>query len=167
MSGSAEIPYDVDVYRVIKPAMMALHIPEGAMYPTWEAFRPTDDDKRYSPIRVSVWDSRLTSVRQAKLLRVAASAINTDRGVIRDLHAFALVVACVTQRAQEFKSQKMRAVLDPGGVAPEIAMMPGAEGHAGIEGLDRQPGQPKPEWKDLLLALAKCCRAASEEPTAP
>ncbi|WP_434042707.1 MULTISPECIES: hypothetical protein [Sorangium] len=156
-----EIPPKVDVYRVLKPTM--IHAPHGARLPTWEAFRPTDEDKSRAPARVSVWDSRRTTVQQAKEMRIAAASADPQRRIsTSDLHAFELLVEHVLITAQKFNNQRMRVVLDPDGISETICSMSGADGHSGIEGLDKPNGAPKSVWKDMLLALAECCRPASD-----
>lgn len=153
------IPPEVDVLRVIKPKM-AIHVPEGARYPTWEAMRPTEEDKERLPVRVSVWDSRRTSVTEAVALRVAATQADPARTNDEDFLAFALEVAAVRDVGAELNNQRMRVVRDPDGIVQCIALLPGADGHSGIEGLDREPGTPKADWKKLLGALARKCRPA-------
>jgi hypothetical protein len=150
------LPPNVDVYRVVKPAM--IHAPTGAMYPTWEAFRPTDVDKRHNPVRVSVWDSRKTTAKQSAELRVQAAAADAARQGAGRLHVFALDTSRITGIGVKFNNQKLRAVSDPDGIAESIASLPGADGHSGIEGLDKAPGAPKHEWKNMLDELATCCK---------
>jgi hypothetical protein len=154
------IPQEVDVYRVIRPRMI-IYVPSGAKYPTWEAFRPTDQDKRQTPVRVSVWDSRRTTSRQAKALRVAATEADATRQSDA-LQVFELGVSDVVRTGERFKNPRMRVVRDPEGITAEIISLPGADGHSGIEGLDRDDGTPKSEWKQVLNALAERCRPADD-----
>lgn len=151
------VPPHADVYRVLRPAMVALHVPDGAVYPTWEAFAPTKEDKKCHPVRVSVWDSTRTTVAQAKLLRIAAIESDSSRAIASELYAFALAMSDLVQLATRFDNQRVRAVLDPDGLVRDLALLPGADGHAGIEGLDRREGELKLRWKELLLAIARCC----------
>jgi hypothetical protein len=39
----------------------------------------------------------------------------------------------------------------------ELASRPGADGHAGIEGLERPAGQPKLLYRELRQAIADAC----------
>lgn len=158
---SMPLPTDAEVYRVIRPKMV-IHIPLGAIYPTWEAFRPTDQDKEQKPVRVSVWDANRTTSRQAKTLRITATEADAARPVADDLHVFALGVADVTSTGERFKNNRMRVVHDPDGITNELACLPGADGHSGIEGLDRENGTPKNEWKQVLLALAGLCKPVED-----
>lgn len=149
----------VDVYRVIKPKM-TYHIPDGALYPTWEALVPSTEDKRHTPVRVSVWDSRKTTAQQAVDMRNAASGENS-RQQPDDFYVFSMSTSDVEQASKKYKNDKLRVVSDPDGIPPSIATMPGVDGHAGIEGLDLEKGQPKPSWKSLLSDLAACCKLVS------
>ena len=46
----------------------------------------------------------------------------------------------------------LRVVRDP--LEPPLAEMPGADGHCGIEGLARRPGEPKALYRELRVRLA-------------
>ncbi|HEX3483368.1 MAG TPA: hypothetical protein VHT91_50500 [Kofleriaceae bacterium] len=107
--------------------------------PTWETFRPSSDDKddaqrRGGQVRVSVWDSTLTTTTQARAFRDKDTLVLRG-GVQHVLEASAQAVVC-----------------DP--LTPPNDARPGADGHAGIEGLDRANGEQKQSWKNRLDCVA-------------
>ncbi|MCZ7681549.1 MAG: hypothetical protein M5U28_23230 [Sandaracinaceae bacterium] len=109
--------------------------------PTARDVRPSDGDKhdakeRGVPVRVSVWDEERTSARQAADFRSVRPLLV--------LRALGSEVASV--------GETIRIVYDPLGGAD--ASRPGAEGHAGIEGLDRPDGHPRAAWNKFLDDVA-------------
>lgn len=119
-------------------------IPPGYSLPTGDAFEPSTDDKeearkRAQPVRVSVWDLELTTVEQAKAFRAS-----------EQLLAFDLMVQDVIDVRQLFNCHRLRVVADPFDVS-----QPGAYGHCGIEGLDRQKGEDRKTYRATLDELAK------------
>lgn len=93
------------------------------------------------PPRLSVFDSHLTSVAQARDIRGVAgesAAYGLRVSEAREVHVPGLA--------------PLRIVRDP--LDPPLAQMPGAEGHCGIEGLARHPGQPKALYRELRVRLA-------------
>lgn len=149
-----------NVYRVVRPGM-TIHVPPDAKGPTWEAFRPTDEDKGREPVRVSVWESSRTTPLQAKDMRIKAAESSASRAPASELYVFVLRVADVMTIASRFSNQRIRVVLDPDGLASILVGMSGSEGHSGIEGLDRERATPKDKWKQLLGALASNCKPAA------
>lgn len=144
------IPDDVDVYRVLPPSL--IHKPPGAKLPTWEAFRPTDEDKKHKPIRVSVWDSTKTTAREAVGLR---RALATDPA--RPFDAYAVCTGLVVAAGRRNGRADVQVVLDPAGLHQALVGQPGAAGHSGIEGLS-QGAAAKPAWKTFLNEIAEACR---------
>jgi hypothetical protein len=111
--------------------------------PTWQELAPSEADKqdaltRDGPVRVSVWDAQLTTIAAAKAFRSRSTIVLS-----------AQVSAVVAVGAREV-------VYDPLPM-PEAARE-GADGHCGIEGLERPPGEPRPRWKDRLQRVADCFR---------
>lgn len=144
-----------DVYRVIEPR--PIHLPDGAKYPTWDAFNPSSKDKSRIPVRVSVWDSAKTPAARAVEFRMLA--YEGDKALAKsEFQAYELKVSTVSAVGAAHDNERMRVVYDPTGVPETIAHLPGADGHSGIEGLDRSAKTPRPKWKDMLRALADHCK---------
>ena len=114
--------------------------PEG-WRPTYQELAPTDEDRRDAeangcPVRVSVWDSTLTSAAEARAFRGRTV-------LVLDAQVESVVTAGATA-----------VVYDP--LASPDAERPGAAGHAGVEGLERARGHGKLEWRARLQAIADC-----------
>ncbi len=113
--------------------------------PSWQDLAPSSDDKQHAestgrPVRVSVWDAALTTTDQALSFRGRATLVITAQ--VNDVVA-AGATAVVYDRLE----------------APD-ADRPGAAGHAGIEGLVRQDGEPRTAWKTRLQRIADVFHAA-------
>lgn len=106
--------------------------------PTAAAFEPSSEDKKVTPVRVSVWDEHLTTVDQAASFR----------------HERPLLVLRA-DRCADVVAVGVRVVYDPL-PAPEDER-PGAAGHCGIEGLERGT-RPRPEWRAMLDRIAEAFR---------
>ena len=95
--------------------------------PTWRALEPSSEDKRNSPVRVSVWNLRVCTGQDA---RATWSRPNYAE--------FTLLVADVLDARQSWGFATVRVVEDPldGGTLADMA-------HCGIEGLNKQPSEGK------------------------
>jgi len=108
-------------------------------------FELSQNDKAHAktgqPPRLSVFDAERTTPEQAKAIW----------GMERDSAAFGLRVLGI--RAIHVAGlPPLRVVRDP--LAPPLGEMPGADGHCGIEGLARRPGEPKALYRELRVRLA-------------
>lgn len=93
------------------------------------------------PPRLSVFDAERTTAAQARAIR----------GVEKEDVAFGLRVPAI--RALPVAGRDpLRVVRDP--LDPPLAEMPGADGHCGIEGLSRRPGEPRALVRELRVRLA-------------
>jgi hypothetical protein len=93
------------------------------------------------PPRLSVFDKERTTVAQARAIR----------GGEKEAVAFGLRVPDI--RAVSLAGREpLRVVRDP--LESPLAEMPGADGHCGIEGLSRRPGEPKALVRELRVRLA-------------
>lgn len=118
--------------------------------PTHLDFRPSSEDERAAadtgkPVRLSVWDETLTTVAQARAFREA------DVLVLR-------VAAAAVRVAATSRPDPVDVVYDE--LPAEDRMKPGGSGHAGIEGLDRPPGESKSAKaarRNLRQAIADEC----------
>lgn len=122
-------------------------IPAGIPYPNGVAIEPSQEDKAHAKntdtaVRVSVWDVTRTTVAQAVALRETS----------KSYRKFHLEVFDVKQASETFQNPRLRVVEDP--LPPELSSHGGADGHCGIEGLDRG-STPRPVWRDMLNELAK------------
>jgi len=89
---------------------------------------------------VSVWDEMRTTAAEARTFRDGPT----------------IVVRVGVQEALDIAARHRHALAilyDP--LDPPDDTHPGADGHSGIEGLERAKAQPKPEWRKLLEDLAK------------
>ena len=136
------LPPEAHVLRLPRP-------PPDFMVDRWQAtshqFEPSTIDKEHAarlgkPIRVSVWDESLTTIEQARSFRGGPTIVM--RVDVRDV----LDIADSTDRM-------MRVVYDH--LTPPDDSRPGAEGHAGIEGLERAPEEPRQAWRARLNRLAE------------
>lgn len=139
-----ELDPESEVLRVVR--VKTMFIPEGAMLPTLEAFRPSREDEeeakeRGKPVRVSVWNKQLTTIEEAKGFR------NTED----PLRVFGSLAGAIKEVGLNFNEIRIRVVADP--LEPHLGS--GAIGHCGIEGLDRLPGSAKVRHKELLDEIAK------------
>ncbi len=113
--------------------------------PSYEDFQPSSTDKNQAvalgkPVRVSVWDHEFTTVEEARSFRAApALVVVVENGAI-------------AQIARQQQLAALRTVYDS--LAPPDNEMPGAAGHAGIEGLDKTTGLSKLQRRELLEDIA-------------
>lgn len=95
--------------------------------PTWRALEPSSEDKRHTPVRVSVWN---LSVCTGAGARAAWSRPNYAE--------FTLSAADVLEARKHWGISTVRVVEDP-----RLGGTPADAAHCGIEGLDKQPGEGK------------------------
>ena len=113
--------------------------------PDWSILNPSTGDKEHArlhkkPVRVSVWDDARTTIEQARGFRAGPTI------VLRFSVQVILDVASAT-------GCSMHVVYDP--LEPPHDEQPGADGHAGIEGLERGPEENKPKWKERLSTITQ------------
>jgi hypothetical protein len=109
-------------------------------------FEPSSEEKRQMPVRVSVWDACLTRAEEAAGFRSAG------RLLVLRADAVAAVLAV---------DDSLRVVYDPL-TDSALAARPGANGHAGIEGLVRRPKEDRPQQKLRLSRVADVFRLERE-----
>lgn len=110
-------------------------------------FELSENDKRHaeetgSPPLLSVFDGARTKVAQAVAIR----------GVQAEAAAFGLRVEDIREIQVVGLERRLRVRRDP--LAPPLSDMPGADGHCGIEGLDRRPFEEKWLYRELRVHLA-------------
>jgi len=110
-------------------------------------FDLSENDKRDGERRgrvplLSVFDGERTLVEQGIVIRgiEAASA------------AYGLRVESVRSVRVLGFARPLRVLRDP--LEPPLSELPGAEGHCGIEGLDRRPGEEKRLYREVRVLLA-------------
>jgi hypothetical protein len=135
------LPDEAQTLRLPKPPPE--FVPDN-WRPSGKEFEPNTGDKKHAedrgkPVRVSVWDESRTTRAQARSFRPAPTLI------------LGLSVQDVSSVADVFK-RELRIVYEPLD-APEDAQA-GADGHAGIEGLDRAKAEEKKAWRAVLDELA-------------
>jgi hypothetical protein len=117
--------------------------------PSYEDFQPSSTDKKQAeargkPVRVSVWDHGLTTVEQARSFRATPALV-----VIVENRAIA-------ELAQQRRLAELRTVYDL--LSPPDNEMPGAAGHAAIEGLDKTTRLSKLQRRELQEDIARRAR---------
>lgn len=148
----AVLPTGTRILRLVTPKPD--FIGENGEAATYLALRPSSEDEKNVPVRVSVWDMQRTTLPQAEAFRGRSDCV-----------PYSMFVSDVMAVGSAAKCARMRVVYDP---LPEPeCKRPGADGHAGIEGLDRaeSTGEKKAEWKNRLTQLAKRlqrCRVDAE-----
>lgn len=110
-------------------------------------FELSENDKRRAeetgfPPLLSVFDGARTTVAQAIEIR----------GVQAESAAFGLRVEDVREVQVAGLDRRLRVLRDP--LDLPLAEMPGADGHCGIEGLDRRPFEEKRLYRELRVHLA-------------
>jgi hypothetical protein len=110
-------------------------------------FELSENDKRCaeetgSPPLLSVFEGARTTVAQAVAIR----------GVQAESAAFGLRVEDVLEVRVAGLERCLRVLRDP--LFSPLSEMPGADGHCGIEGLDRRPFEEKRLYRELRVHLA-------------
>jgi hypothetical protein len=110
-------------------------------------FELSENDKRRaeetgSPPLLSVFEGARTTVAQALVIR----------GVQAESAAFGLQVEDVRQIQVAGLDRRLRVLRDP--LDPPLSELPGADGHCGIEGLDRRHAEEKRLYRELRVHLA-------------
>lgn len=134
------VPRDRAVLRTPTPPKD--FTPDG-WSPTSKELAPSDADKqdaiaRGRAVRVSVWDAVRTTVAAARAFRSRTTIVLS-----------AQVSTVVAAGARDV-------VYDP--LSMPDTEREGADGHCGIEGLERQPDEPRPGWRGRLQRVADCFR---------
>lgn len=144
------VPPETVVFRLVSINRLEFVPPDTAReLPLPAAFEPSDDDKKDSVPLLTVWDRGRTSIQQAKMIR------NCDREPAK---AFALHAHDVeTKVVFHDGSNPLRVVRDPLDL-PKA----GANGHCGISGLVKKPGEEKKWYKDLKRQLRDLCWPLSD-----
>ena len=109
-------------------------------------FELSQNDKAHAvrtgqPPRLSVFDAERTTPEQAKAIWGMERGSTAFGLLVREIRAFHVAGLA-----------RLRVVRDP--LAPPLGEMPGADGHCGIEGLARRPGEPKALYRELRVRLA-------------
>lgn len=143
---SGAVPPDHTILRLPKPPKD--FVPDGYR-PSSQEFLPSSADKEdaelnHHPVRISVWDEAFTTVEQARTLRNGPSIVL--RGTVGDVLA----------------AGASAVVYEP--LPSPDRDRPGADGHAGIEGIprreadDTRTAETRVEHRDRLAAIAACFR---------
>lgn len=107
----------------------------------------SENDKRQAvergtPPLLSVFDAVRTTISQAEVIR----------GVAMESLAFGLRVQEIRSLHVPEMSGPLRVLRDL--LDPPLVDLPGADGHCGIEGLDRKHGENRTIYKELRVRLA-------------
>ena len=143
MSAGDRVAPEVQALRVLKDK--AFHVAPETRTPTPAAFEPSSADLAHAPVRVSVWDARIT-VPRAVALRGGG-----------ELVTFRLAVAAIERIAVELRNVRLRVVEDPVGA---IGCSPDdARWHHGIEGLEKAGWSDRARRMEALARIALACTA--------
>lgn len=107
----------------------------------------SENDKRQAaergtPALLSVFDTARTTIAQAE----------TIRGIAAESLAFGLQVPDIRSLLVPEMRQPLRVVRDP--LEPPLGDFPGADGHCGLAGLERLPGESRSIYRKLRVRLA-------------
>jgi hypothetical protein len=133
------------IMRIV--AHKPMFIPPGARFPIGMAFAPSSEDKldadrRAMPVLVSVWDTDSTTPEQAKSFRTTPTQTTAYGLRVSDIVLFGAVEG----------KRRIHVFADPLSDA-----RPGADGHCGIAGLDKRPGEDRRIYKTILDDVAQRC----------
>lgn len=131
------------VCRLVK---ITQSFPPGSKKPRVDHFCPStlekeEAEKRGVAALVSAFDEERTTLEQAK--RIYGSA--------KDCIGFGLSVREIRKIKVPNTNKKLCVLRDP--LPAEMANLPGASGHCGIEGLQRPAGAGKEDYKYLRMRL--------------
>jgi hypothetical protein len=132
---------------VIRLAKVGDDFPSDSHHPRPGHFVPSTPEReiedRTGILLISVFDRSRTTVAQARQIRRAEG----------EFAAFELDVIkiCSIEIPESNPLRSLRVVRDP--IEPELAAMPGANGHCGIEGLGKKPCPVKSNRKKLRSKL--------------
>lgn len=114
--------------------------------PSWRAFRPSPEDYARKPVRVTVWDLALVTVKQAEAFLPP-----------KPRRPFELHASDVAAAREHWKLPDVRLVREPIVEAPQAAL-PGADAHCGIEGLGMRADENEKQHGVRLSFLASRLR---------
>ena len=130
----------------------------GTGLPNHKSFEPSSADKKRKPIRVSVFDEERTTCAEAVAIRRKV-AVRSSRYVV---YGFAVADAVAAGQAYDVN---VRVVRDLKHLDTEVAELPGADGHCGIEGLEDEAASDADTARALRDDLAsRCSEKYNEEP---
>ncbi len=132
------VPDERDVLRLPKPP--PLFVPEEYV-PQWQDFEPSTQEKAITPVRISVWDSSLTTADEARAF----------------MHRPSIVVAGNVAAVKQAGSGAIVYEAIP----PPDDTRSGAAGHSGIEGMTQAPGETKKGRLDRITRIASCFQLVS------
>ena len=118
--------------------------------PVPEAFELSDIDKEDVVPLLSVWETAKTTLEQGK-------AIRGFNGPATFCLGFAITVAQILSAAAQYIPARKVAVISDPLDGPE-SLMPGADGHAGILGINRRSGDVRGPYRAFRASLANMCR---------
>lgn len=154
-----ELPASATVVRLV--SLKGVFLPNGAGgLPIGEAFVPTRSDKneaseRGGPVLVSVWDEARTTLAQAQGFRERDATVAGRQPP--ETIPFWFRVCDIRSVAPD----RLRVLRDPRPSADGA----GAEGHCGIAGLEKRPGEKSGEgkvrWRAMLDRLAEMAERKS------
>lgn len=124
-----------------------------------ETFPPTSEKLHVSHLELSENDKKHAAERGRPPLLSVFEAIRTKvheaeaiRGVLSESAAFGLRIEDILAVQVPGLERVLRVLRDP--LDPPHSELPGADGHCGIEGLDRRPSEPKQLYRELRVKLA-------------
>jgi hypothetical protein len=147
------VPPEIVVFRL---AGTFDFTPQGVQKPRPAAFELSSSDKKDGETKsigplLSVWDHSQTSVSQAKFIRNEQGRLQTK--------AFALKSKDVYEQVFFYDGTNPLRVVRDHLISVKI---PGADGHCGIAGLYKKPGEQKIWYKELRRQLVDLCWPLSD-----
>jgi hypothetical protein len=146
---SLPLPNEAEVFRLV--SHNDEHFPPDAPKPHPVAFAVTKADReegerRQQPPSLSVWDREKTTPAQGRQIRRNQAA--AAERIAAEMTPFAWKVGVLHELLLENETEpRLTVVADP----LEASEGPGADGHAGIQGLDGKKAEQKRDDKKRLL----------------
>ena len=136
--------------RVFRLIRISARFPPESDKPRVDDFEPSSADKARAATKgisvlVSVFDCDRTTVAEGRVIRGPS-----PEGYL----AFKIDIADIRNKRIPGSRDYLRIYEDP--LDPPESNMPGADGHCGIDGLERPPQAQRQAFKNLRAALCDC-----------
>jgi len=151
-AANSDLGVTANVMRVVEVTNSFFPDPTSRdkLRPAPKAFELTSEDKRQTKPSLTVWDKSKTSIEEVKSIRGIDAQTRCAE--------LTLAVGKILEIAAKYiKERHVRVAYEP--LSDPEALKSGANGHAGIFGIDRRSGEDGTTYKQFRVALADACSA--------